>query len=51
MITGIIWKVDEFPTPVKKKSAMKQAKNPQKALGCSLIPRKKITPRPPRSCR
>jgi hypothetical protein len=44
MITGIIWKVEALPTPVKKNSAMKQAKNPQNAPGASLMPRKKMTP-------
>lgn len=35
MITGIIWKVEELPTPVKKNSAMKPAKKPQKDSACS----------------
>ena len=30
MMTGIIWKVDELPTPEKKNSAMKPAKNSAK---------------------
>src|SRR5690625_6017837 len=32
---GIIWKVDELPTPVKKNSAMKPAKNRVNDVFCS----------------
>ena len=44
MIDGIIWKVEALPTPVRKNSAMKQAKKPMKLPPCPPEGRKKITP-------
>ncbi|MEI2687029.1 MAG: hypothetical protein V9G14_12975 [Cypionkella sp.] len=38
MIAGIIWKVEALPTPVRKKSAMKQAKKPAEAAANSGLP-------------
>ncbi len=34
MMTGIIWKVEALPTPVKKNGAMKKAKKPMKEPIC-----------------
>ena len=47
MIDGIIWKVDALPTPVRKNSAMKQAKKPQKlpSAASGVVGRKLMTPK------